>query len=130
MNATLPSSFPLMSPRLGCAGRSMYSERASGRGVSYSFACVIAVARRRGSEVCVDNRLLGHHLRWRARREYVTGLEDGHVVADRHHHVHLMLDEQHADFPLVSDSPDESSQLSGLAVVQPGGWFVEQQHRR
>ena len=57
-------------------------------------------------------------------------VEHHDVVADVHHEVHVVLDEQHADAPIVGEAAHEVRQLGGLGVAESGRRLVEQQHAR
>jgi hypothetical protein len=52
------------------------------------------------------------------------------VVGHPHHEVHVVLDQEHRQLQLVTESPQEGSQLLHLLVVQPAGGLVEQQQAR
>ena len=51
------------------------------------------------------------------------------AVADGHHHLHVVLDQQdgHA---LVPDAPDQADQLLALALVHAGGRLVQEEEPR
>ena len=48
------------------------------------------------------------------------------MLADTHHHLHVVLDEQDRYSP-VADALDELHELAALLWVHPGGRLVEQQ---
>jgi hypothetical protein len=50
-------------------------------------------------------------------------------VADAHHHVHVVLDEDHGD-AVVADLADDGHQLLDVGRGQAGGRLVEQQQLR
>ena len=53
-----------------------------------------------------------------------------HVVGDPHHEVHVVLDEEHGQLPVVADLLDEAAELVHLLVVEPAGGLVEEQQLR
>ena len=59
---------------------------------------------------------------------FAAEVEHDDVVAHAHHEVHVVLDEQDGDAPVVGEAADEVRQLGGLGVAEPGGGLVEEQH--
>ena len=89
------------------------------------------VPRFRGrAEIGADHRLVLLHLGRRALGDLAAEIERDDLVGNRHHQVHVMLDEQHRDLALVADAPDQRAELADLAVVEPAGRLVEQQQLR
>ncbi len=50
-----------------------------------------------------------------------------YVVGDPHHQVHVVLDEQDGQLPVVADLLDEAAEIRDLLVVEPSRRLVEQQ---
>ena len=57
-------------------------------------------------------------------------VEHHDVFGDRHHHCHVVLDEQHRERVLVADLAHEGRELVDLGVREPGGGLVEAQQAR
>src|SRR5918994_2107403 len=83
-----------------------------------------------GAEVGLDHRRVGSHLGGRSVRDLLAEVEHVHVVGDAHDEVHVVLDEQHGQLPVLADLLDETAELLDLLVVQPAGGLVEQQQPR
>ncbi len=54
-------------------------------------------------------------------------VERHHPVGEVHHHVHVVLDEDHRQVELVAHLEDVAGHVLGLLEVHAGDWLVEQQ---
>jgi hypothetical protein len=70
------------------------------------------------------------HFRRGAFRDLAPEIERHDLVADRHDEMHVMLDQQHGDAPLVADAADQVAQLPDFAVVEAARRLVEQEEPR
>ena len=57
-------------------------------------------------------------------------VEDDDPVADAHHEVHVVLDDEDRHAPVVGEPADDPRQLDALDRAQPGRRLVEQEHAR
>ena len=57
-------------------------------------------------------------------------LQHDDAVRHAEDEVHVVLDDEHGDPPLVGEAPHEAAELRALLAVEPGGGLVEEQHRR
>ena len=85
---------------------------------------------RPGAEIGADHLFVLLHLGRRALGDLAAEIERDDLVRDRHHQVHVMLDQQHGDLPLVAHPADQGAELADLLVVEPAGRLVEQQQLR
>ena len=74
-------------------------------------------------------RLLAH-VRRSAVGDLAAEIERDDVVRDRHHQVHVMLDQENSDREALADLKNALAQLAELLVVEPRRRFVEQQQFR
>src|SRR5439155_4019176 len=82
-----------------------------------------------GSQVGLDHRGVVLHLLRRAVRDLAAEVEHCDALADRHHEVHVVLDEQDRQVEVVLDAADDRPQRPDLLVVQPARTLVEHQQR-
>ena len=83
-----------------------------------------------GAEIGADHLFVMLHLGRRALGDLAAEIERDDLVGDRHHQVHVVLDEQHGDLALVAHPADERAQFADLLVVEAAGRLVEQQQLR
>src|SRR5271163_2703492 len=100
------------------------------RGRRVARCCASAARGVRRTQVGVDHVGVVHDLVCYSAGEYLPALQDCDPVADRHHHVDLVLHQQHPEAPVVGEADDDARQLRGFVVVEPRGRLVEQDHRR
>src|SRR5437016_4641137 len=63
---------------------------------------------------------------WAMPRRTICSTARPHPIADRHDHVHVMLDEQHGELALVADAADQAAEVFDLDVIEAAGRLVEQ----
>src|SRR5258707_6119927 len=63
-------------------------------------------------EIRLDHVRVRAHLGRRAFRELAPEVEDVHTVGDRHHEVHVVLDEEHGERELVAQTADQLRELA------------------
>ena len=83
------------------------------------------LALHRTAEIGFDDDLLPD-LRRRAVREPAAVVEHGDLIAHAHHHVHMMLDQDHGG-AAGADARDQLAHMRRLGDIEPGGGLVEQQ---
>ena len=71
---------------------------------------------------------IGEDLGHRAFFHHLTGIQDGHMLADLLHHAHLVGDDDHRDAQFPVDVLDQLQDGVGGVGVQGAGGFVAQQH--
>ena len=82
----------------------------------------------RGAQVGGDDDRVALDLLRRALGDLLAEVEHHDAVRDRHHQLHVVLDEQHAHVALDVDALDELGEVALLGRVRAGGGLVEQQH--
>src|SRR5450432_76985 len=70
---------------------------------------------------------VGLHLGRRAVGDLLAEVERDDAVGDAHHHVHVMLDEEHRQAELGADAAQEHHQRLDFLVIEAAGRLVEQQ---
>src|SRR5580765_3028190 len=78
------------------------------------------------SQVCLDHLGVRLYLCRRPVCDRAPEVEHVDTVADRHHEVHVVLDEQHGQVEVLAHLADHIRELSDILVVQPAGRLVEQ----
>ena len=86
--------------------------------------------RRHLSRVGAHDVLVGLHLGRRAVGDLPAEVEGDDLVGDAHHHVHVVLDEQHRQVELRADPAQQLHQRLDFLVVQAAGGLVEQKQLR
>ena len=86
--------------------------------------CVVAVV----AEIGGDHRRVGADLFGRSRGDEVAEVEHHHLVADTHHEVHVVLDDQDRHAPVFGQAADHPGQLGALGRAETGGRLIEQEH--
>ena len=74
-----------------------------------------------------DDRIVAH-LVGRALADLTAEVEDDDVIAGAHDEVHVVLDEEDGDAPVVGESAHQAGELGRLVVAEPGRRLVEEQH--
>ena len=64
----------------------------------------------------------------RAFGELLAEIQRDHVVGDRHHQPHVMLDQQHGDIAVVANPADQVAEDVDFLMVEAAGRLVEQQY--
>src|SRR5919112_1798364 len=70
------------------------------------------------------------HLGGRSLGDLLSVIQHRHPVGDAHDHPHLVLDEQHGDPAVLTETPDQVGQPGCLLRVHPGSRLVQQQELR
>jgi hypothetical protein len=81
------------------------------------------------AQVGFDDARIGLHARRRAFGDLLAEVEHGDRVRDRHHDVHVVLDQDDGD-AVVADLADDRHQLADVRRRQARGRFVQQQQAR
>src|SRR5688500_9627320 len=81
---------------------------------------------RSGTEIGLDHLGVALHLTGTSVGDLLTVVEDGDPVADSHHDLHVVLDDQHRDV-VVADLADEPHEPCLLRRIHPGSRLVEEQ---
>src|SRR6476646_2283922 len=81
-------------------------------------------------QVGLDHVRICLHLAGRSLCDLAAEVEHVHAVADRHHQLHVVFDEQDRKVEVVAKSADHFGELADLLVVEPAGRLVEQKQRR
>src|SRR5688572_4619340 len=82
------------------------------------------------SEVRLDHRGVGPHLRRWALRDLAPEVEHVDSIGDRHDQVHVVLDEQDREVVVDPNAPDQRREFPHLLVVEPARRLVEQEQPR
>src|SRR5581483_3533321 len=80
------------------------------------------------AEICLEHGGVLLDLCRRAGGDHTAEVEDGDAVADRHHEIHVVLDQHHCD--LVPQGADQFRQLGHLGAGEAAGRLVEEQQLR
>src|SRR5262245_13695631 len=68
-----------------------------------------------GAEIGLDHLRIVLHLRRAARRDHAAIVEDGDMIRHGHHHLHVMLDQDHGH-AVVGEQPDQRLEVLDLTV--------------
>src|SRR5215208_1486295 len=82
------------------------------------------------AEVGLDDGGVRAHLGGCPLGDLAAEIEDVHAVGDRHHEVHVVLDEQDGERVLLAEALDQQPEVADLLVVEAAGGLVEQQQPR
>src|SRR5712691_1677591 len=82
------------------------------------------------SQVSLDHARIGLDLSRRALGDLLAVVEHGDAVRHPHHDAHVVLDEEHAEWELGDEAPEQGYEGAGLGLGHAGGRLVQQQERR
>ena len=80
------------------------------------------------AEIGGDHRRIGADVFGGARRDELPEVEDHHPVADPHHEVHVVLDDQDRHAPLVGQAANHAGQFDALDRAEASRRLVEEEH--
>src|SRR5947209_17875161 len=80
--------------------------------------------RPRLAEIGADDLLILLDRSGRPFGDLAAEIERDDLVRDRHHETHVMLDEEHADLPVVADTADQPAELEDFLVRKTAGGLV------
>src|SRR5262245_40878358 len=127
---TSPSSTVTVTPCSARTGPYRAETSRSSRSVAIAAVVAVVLGARLAAEVGLDDVRVGPHLGRRALGDLAAEVEHVHAVRDRHHEVHVVLDEEDREVVLLADPSDQAGELPDLLVVQAAGRLVEEQQPR
>src|SRR5215471_14273730 len=76
------------------------------------------------AEIGADHFLVLLDLGRRALRDFAAEIERDDLVGDGHDKVHVVLDEEDGDLPVIADPPDHRAEPGDLLVVEAASRLV------
>src|SRR5512132_2292611 len=83
-----------------------------------------------GPQVGLDHVRICLHLAGRSLRDLAAEVEHVYAVADRHHQLHVVFDEQDRQVEITAKTANHLRKLTDFFVVEPAGGLVEQKQGR